>query len=176
MNYPKNIDQIQPWIKPCLTVLLGLILIFRPDSVTSVIGSIIGLVILAVGTVLLISFFRGYHKDGLRLAAAVILMVLGLSVVRSPLSLVSQLGRFIGILLVLQSVRELIGEVPMGNKLTCIVTGIAGAVLMLVPMSGSRLVLAVCGIAVLGAGIGMLTMTYRLQRTGGPKERIIDER
>lgn len=174
MNQKNGLDALKPWLKPALTIFLGLVLLLHPDSVTSILGVAVGIVVALVGCGLLISFFFGNTKDGLRLAAAIILMILGFAVVKNPLSLASQLGRFIGILLVLQSVRELTGEIPLRSKALSIVTGIAGLVLMLVPMTTSRLLISGCGVLVLVVGIGMLAEVIRENRNGGPKDDIID--
>lgn len=174
MNLPKLYERIRPWLKPGLTILLGLILLFRPDSVTSAIGVAIGFVVSVIGAGLLISFLFDKPKDALRLAAGIILLVIGFSVIKNPLSLASQLGRFIGILLVLQSVRELTGEISLKSKTLSIVTGIVGIVLMLVPMTTSRMVVSGCGIVVLLMGAGMLAQMLRVQKGHGPKDDIID--
>lgn len=167
---------VKTWWKPVLTILLGIILLFRPDSVTSVIASAVGFAVALAGIAMLLSFFFGTHRDGLRLAGGVILMVLGFSVMRTPLSLASQLGRFVGILLVLKSVRELTGEVTLRSKSMAVISGIAGLVLMLVPMTSSRLVVSGCGLVVLAVGIGMaLDKWNTLRKASKPgKDAIID--
>ena len=174
MNQKNGLDALKPWLKPALTIFLGLVLLLHPDSLTSLIGMAVGIVVALVGCGLLISFFFGTTKDGLRLAAAIILMILGFAVVKNPLSLASQLGRFIGILLVLQSVRELTGEITLRSKTLSVITGIVGLVLMLVPMATSRLLVSGCGIVVLVMGIGMLAEAIRQDKNGGPKDDIID--
>ena len=174
MNRMNGLDALKPWLKPAGTIFLGLVLLFRPDTLTSLLGMVVGIVVALVGCGLLISFFFGAKKDGLRLAAAIILMILGFSVVKNPLSLASQLGRFIGILLVLQSVRELTGEIALRSKALSVVTGIVGLVLMLVPMTTSRLLVSGCGIVVLVMGIGMLAEAIQENKHGGPKDDIID--
>lgn len=177
MNQPNILARVRPWLKPGLVTLLGLILLFRPDSVTSVIGAAIGFVVSLIGCALLVSFFFGNsRKDGLRLAAAIILLVLGFSVIKYPLSLATQLGRFIGILLVLQSVRSLTGEIAMRSKALSVVTGIVGLVLMLVPIASSRLVASGCGIVVLIVGIGMILETLRGSSRNSGDDTIIDAR
>lgn len=174
MNQKNGLDALKPWLKPALTIFLGLVLLLHPDSLTSLIGMAVGFVVALVGCGLLVSFFFGNTKDGLRLAAAIILMILGFAVVKNPLSLASQLGRFIGILLVLQSVRELTGEITLRSKTLSVITGIVGLVLMLVPMATSRLLVSGCGIVVLVMGIGMLAEAIRQNKNGGPMDDIID--
>lgn len=173
MNLHELYNRAHPWLKPGLVVLLGLILIFRPDSLTSAIGVAIGLAVAALGCGLLISFFFGHTKDGLRLAGAIILMVLGFAVIKNPLSLTSQLGRFAGILLVLQSVRELSGELTLRSKGMSIVSGVVGLVLMLIPVTSSRLVISGCGIVVALMGVGMILEQRKVSRRVD-KDEIID--
>lgn len=173
MNFRDYYYRARPWLKPALTTLMGLILILRPDTLTSAIGVTAGFLVALLGAGLLISFLFGHTRDGLRLAGAIILMVLGFSVIKSPLSLTSQLGRFVGILLVLQSVRELSGQFSLRSKAMSIVSGVVGLVLMLVPVTSSRLIISGCGVVVLLMGGGML-----LERWKNPpkpvKEDIID--
>lgn len=154
MNSSNLCERIHTWLKPGMTILLGMILIFRPDSMTALIGTVVGFLLALIGCGLILSLFFDHRRDGLRLAAAIVVMVLGFSVIRYPLSLASQLGRFIGIALVLQSIRGLIGSVP--GKTLLVVTGTVGLVLMLVPITTSRLIAVGCGILVLIVGIGML--------------------
>lgn len=173
MRQSFDFNAMKPWMKPAITVFLGLVLLLNPDSVTSLLGVVVGLVIALIGCALLISFFFGSTKDGLRLAGAIILMILGFSIVKSPLSLVSQFGRFMGVLLVLKSVRELTGEAELRGKTLSVITGIVGLILILVPMSSSRLLISGCGCVVLLVGIGML-IDVRRQLKNPPKDDIID--
>lgn len=174
MNLPELYARAKPWLKPGITVFLGLVLMFRPDSVTSALGTVIGFLVALAGSALMISFFFGHRKkDGLRLAGAIILMVLGFSVIKYPLSLATQAGRFIGILLVLQSARELTGEIPLRSKTMSAVSGVIGLVLMLVPMTSSRLLVTGCGVVVTLMGVGML-LAHKKESSG--KDDIIDAR
>lgn len=170
-----QMNKIMPWVKPAVTTLLGLILLFRPDSLTTMLATIVGFVVSVIGAWLLISFFFGNQpKDGLRLAAGIIVMVLGFSIVRTPLSLISQLGRFIGILLVLQAARELTSGIAMRSKAMSAVTGIVGLVLMLVPMAPYRLLISGCGVVVTLVGIGMALDAWKSGKNSGGDPNIID--
>lgn len=166
-------EKSKPWLKPGLTVLLGLILLFRPDSITGAIGTVFGFAVALVGCAMLVSFFFGHTRDGLRLAGAIILMVLGFSIIQRPLALTSQIGRFIGILLMLQSVRQLTGEVTVRSKSMSVVSGIVGLVLMLVPVSSSRLLISGCGLVVLLVGLGLMLDKWKSDKHP-PKDDIID--
>lgn len=154
----KQSFDIRPWIKPVLTCVLGLVLVFRPGSLTVTIARLIGVIIALVGAGKLIRFFREakVSKDFWSLAGSVILLVLGFSILRNPVSLEKQAMRVIGILLILQAVRGYVDPMASHEQVTSTLLVIAGAVLLLMPLAVSRLVVIVCGIVVCAIGIGMV--------------------
>ena len=63
MNQKNGLDALKPWLKPALTIFLGLVLLLHPDSLTSLIGMAVGFVVALVGCGLLVSFFFGNTKE-----------------------------------------------------------------------------------------------------------------
>ena len=53
----KRSFDFRPWLKPALTVLLGLLLIFRPGSITNSIALCAGIILALFGAGKLIGFF-----------------------------------------------------------------------------------------------------------------------
>lgn len=174
MNLPSLFEKVRPWLKPVLTILLGLILIFRPDSLTSAIATGIGFIVSVIGCGMLLAFFFGQEKDGLKLAVSIILMVLGFGIINSPLSLASQVGRFIGLILVLKSAHEISSYHTVSSRSMSVVSGIVGIVLIFVPIASFRLVGSVCGLVVLLVGIGMAVTQWRNDNSGSGRDTIID--
>lgn len=80
-------------------------------------------------------------KDYWNLAGAAILLVLGFSILRSPVSLEKQTMRLIGILLIMQAVRGYTDPFAAHDQVTSTLLTIAGAVLLLMPLGG----IPVCG-------------------------------
>lgn len=175
----KNSFDVRPWVKPALTCVLGLVLICNPGSLTVTIARLIGIVIALVGIGKLIGFFREMQlkKDFWGLAGAVILLVLGFSILRNPVSLEKQTMRLIGILLIMQAIRGYTDPLAAHDQVTSTLLVIAGAVLLLMPLAVSRFVVVLCGIVVLLIGIGnVLDLAKGRTHPTGNDDNIIDAR
>jgi len=150
-----NPERLLYWVRPVGTILLGLALLLHPISVTKTMALVIGFAIALIGAGLLVTWMT--EKDNfLRLCAGIILLVVGFSIIRSPLMLPTRLGKLVGILLVVNCIRELSSGIPIRGRKISAALGIAGAALIMVPLSASWLISVVLGIAVLGSGAGML--------------------
>lgn len=152
----KHSFDLRPWLKPVLTCVLGLYLIFRPGSLTTSIAWVIGFLIALVGAGKLVSFIRDSRKDFLGLCIAIVLLVLGFSILNKPVNLEKQVGRVIGIVLLLQGIRGYVNPYAAHEKVTAILSCAAGVFLILIPLALSRLAVVVCGIVVLLIGVGMV--------------------
>ena len=175
----KNSFDVRPWVKPALTCVLGLVLICNPGSLTVTLARLIGIVIALVGIGKLIGFFREMQlkKDFWGLAGAVILLVLGFSILRNPVSLEKQTMRLIGILLIMQAIRGYTDPLAAHDQVTSTLLVIAGAVLLLMPLAVSRFVVVLCGIVVLLIGIGnVLDLAKGRTHPTGSGDDIIDAR
>ncbi|MGM9604903.1 MAG: DUF308 domain-containing protein [Faecousia sp.] len=174
----KHSSDIRLWLKPVLTCILGLILIFRPGSLTTSIAWAVGVLIALVGAGKLVAFFRDPRKDILRLCGAVILLVLGFSIMRNPVSLERQIGLVIGIVLLLQGIRGFVSPFAAHEKITSGLCCAMGVLLMVLPLTISRLAVILCGVVVLLIGIGMVADLLTGSRSGGAgsPDDIIDAR
>lgn len=176
----KHSFDIRPWLKPVLTCVLGLILIFRPGSLTTSIAWAAGVLIALVGAGKLVGFFfdAGYRKDFLQLCGGVILLIVGFSIMGKPVSLERQVGRIIGILLLLQGIRGYVSPYAAHEKVTATLCCIMGVFLILIPLALSRLAVIICGIVVLLIGVGMIIDLLVWNKfTGDPgDDDIIDAR
>lgn len=165
------------WIKPVLTCALGLVLLFRPGSLTTAIAKAIGILLALVGCGKLVGVFFGSNKkfDFLTVAGSIILILLGFSVIKNPVGLESRLVRLIGILLVLQGIRSFVDGMAPHSSVTSTLSCAVGGILILMPVTVSRLMVMVCGIVVLLIGIGMVLDGLK---SGGPSgdDDIIDAR
>ena len=111
------------------------------------------------------------------MAGAAILLVLGFSILRSPVSLEKQTMRLIGILLIMQAVRGYTDPFAAHDQVTSTLLTIAGAVLLLMPLAVSRFVVVLCGIVVLLIGIGnVLDLAKGRTHPTGNDDDIIDAR
>lgn len=144
-------------LAPVLVILLGLVLLFNPDSASALIAKLIGWFLVAVGIGFGISAVvsnRGQIGKGI---TAVILVVVGAWLAKNPLLLAAWIGRFVGILLVIDGVQDILHARKQGvHSLLPVIVAAVGVVLVLLPMTTSRLVFSLCGAVVLVIGIAML--------------------
>lgn len=176
MTATEIFERCKPWLKPVLTTLLGLILVFRPDSITAAVGGIIGYALSLAGSAMMVAFFFGQNKKFSTLLVGIVLLILGFSVIRAPLSLASHLGQFAGLLLLLQGIRSYSREAVGKSKAVSIALCVLGGILLLLPLTASRLVFTFAGIVVLVIGIGMLLEQIKARKYLPSHDDIIDAR
>lgn len=176
MKQNQIFNEVKPWLKPGLTVLLGLILMIRPASIAAVLAGAVGYLLALVGAWLLLSFFFGSDKSYIKLIAAVILLPIGYSVIQDPMTLVSRITRFVGVILLLQSLRSYFEQSSPYRKPFSVATCIIGLVLLVMPGTVSRLVFVACGVVLLIIGAGMVLEVKKYSAPTGADDDIIDAR
>lgn len=162
---------------PCLLMLLGLILIVNPDTASALISGILGYILIA-GAVFcgIIAIFSSRSKIG-KGVFAVALAVAGGWLVNHPLVLAAWAGRFVGVLIILNSLPDMVQACKQGRRILFHLLSCAiGVVLILLPMTTSRLVFSICGGVVLVIGAVMFLDRLRGRRwlTEGEDPNIID--
>ena len=171
---------IARFLSPVLLMVLGLVLLFNPDSASALVARLLGWVMVALGIGLGISAIvtgRGQVGKGI---AAVLLVVAGGWLANHPLALAAWAGRLVGILLVIGGLQDISLARKQGARFVMpLVTAIVGAVLILLPMTTSRVVFSLCGLVVLVIGGAMfldrLRGSKRLEGQEGPEDpNIID--
>lgn len=165
---------------PVLQIVLGVVLIVNPDSAAALVGKIIAWILVLTGTGMGIAALYGELSRRLgRLIPAAIALVLGIWLMANPLFLAESLGRILGILLAVQGGVNIAGAIFGRQRFSVIsaITLLAGVVLILVPMTTSRIVIVICGIAVLCIGAAELAERLLRKRLPqkGEKPDIIDE-
>lgn len=180
MKYRNWLETVRPLLMPLTLVVFGVILIVNPDSAAALVGKLIAWILILSGTGMGIAALSGDISRRLRrLIPAAIALILGIWLMTNPLFVAKSLGRFLGLLLAFQAGGE-IGDAFRDHRrisVLSVVTLVVGAVLVLVPMTTSRIVLVICGIVVLC--IGAAELAERLLRKRAPKKsekpHIIDE-
>jgi len=156
---------IQLLLVPILLILLGLILIVNPDTASALISRIIGYVLIfaAVCTGLIAVFSQtGKVSKGI---ASVVLVIVGGWLVANPLWLTAWISRFLGVLIVINVLPDLYYALKQKrNFLYHALAAVVGVVLILLPLTASRLVFTLCGIAVLAIGSIMFLDRIRGRR------------
>lgn len=162
---------------PVLLILLGLILVVNPDAASVLISRLLGYVLIAcaIGTGVAAIFCQN-GKVG-KGVISVVLAIVGGWLMAHPLLLVAWISRFLGMLIMVNSGVELYYAVKHNRNVVFYGAATAvGAILILLPMTASRLVFTLCGVAVLAIGAVMLLDRLRSRRwlPEGDDPNIID--
>lgn len=168
---------VQLLLVPALLILLGLILVVNPDTASALVSKLLGYVLIAcaVGTGLTAVFSQsGKIAKGI---GAAVFAIAGGWLVANPLWLAAWISRFLGVLIVINVLPDLYYALKQKrNVLFHILAAVVGVVLILLPMTASRLVFTLCGIAVLVIGGVMFADRIRGRRwlSEGDDPNIID--
>ena len=168
---------LQLLLVPVLLIVLGLCLLVNPDWASAMVSRILGyaMILGAVG----VGISAIYSPSGKvsRGVLAAMLAVFGGWLVSHPLVLAAWIGRVVGVLIFINSGMELYyglksGANPLFHGGACLF----GILLILLPMTASRLVFSLCGAVVAVIGVVMLLDRIRSRRwlTGGDDPNIID--
>lgn len=152
---------------PAALILLGLILLFCPDSVSVFAAKLLGWILLAVGIGFAAAAFTGSSGTASNVLCAIACLAVGGWLLKSPLLLAKSIGRFVGILLVIRGIRDFAQSIYRQGKLLALITAVLGVVLIALPMTTSRVVFSACGLVVLVIGIAMLVDRLRRRRLPG---------
>ncbi len=142
---------------PIAVTLLGLLLVVNPDSASILIARILGwgltVVGIGFGVAALIDRDHAVRKG----ITAVLFACAGGTLTAKPLLLAAWIGRLIGVLIAVRGLRDLTLHSSYGYSRTlALITAAVGVLLVVLPMTTSRLVFSLCGLVVLFIGIGML--------------------
>ena len=144
---------VQLLLVPVLLILLGLILVVNPDTASVLISKLLGyvLTLCAIGAGIAAIFSR--TKKAMKVICAVVLAMVGGWLMMHPLWLTAWVSRFLGMLILVNSGMDLIFALKQNRNVIFHAAAAAiGALLILMPMSASRLVFTLCGVAVLVIG------------------------
>lgn len=172
--------EIASWVRllatPAAMLVLGLLLMLCPDSVSAFVATALAWCLLLAGTVLFVAAFATRQGTAAKVVGGAVCLMLGLWLLRNPLLLAASLGRLVGILLIIRGVQDLIASNFGQGRLLSLITALLGLLLILLPMTTSRLVFRVCGLVVLALGIVMLVERLRLRKLlyEGDDPNIID--
>lgn len=142
---------------PLAVTLLGLLLLINPDSASVLIARILGWGLTIVGIGFGISAILDRDHAVRKGITAVIFACVGGTLSSNPLLLAAWIGRLIGVLIAVRGIRDLLLHSSYGySRILALITTAVGALLVVLPMTTSRLVFSVCGLVVLVIGISML--------------------
>lgn len=161
---------INLYAAPVLTIILGLVLLFNPDSASELAAKLLAwaLIIIGAGFGFAAGFGEASHRTNHILWAAVFLIA-GFWLLRNPLALAKVIGRVLGLVLMIQGARDIhmqlrfhSGRIVLSaGLLFSAATVLVGLVLLLLPMSTSRIFFTICGIVLICVGAAELIDRYR---------------
>lgn len=158
---------------PAALAVVGLILLVQPDSASALLSRVLGWGLVLAGVFCgLAAIFRP-DNTVLKIIGAMLLLSLGGWLNRNPLALANMGGIGVGCFLIIQGVLTLRQT---GRRGVGILSIIVGAVLVVLPLTVSRLILSLCGLAILLAAIAMGISRFRRARldSGDDDPNIID--
>lgn len=162
---------------PALLILLGLLLMADPHVVSAAIAGIVGYILIAggvIGGVAAVIAPRGKLGKAL---FSIVLAAFGIWLVQNSLVLAAGFWRFVGVLILINSLPDLIYARKQGRGI--LFQGfsvLVGLVLLLLPVTVSRIVFILCGVVVLLIGVFMAVDRIRGRRwlKDGDDPNIID--
>ena len=176
MNKEKIFPLIRELFAPVALILLGALLLFNPDSASALISKLLGWIIVLCAIGFGITAIVDPGKRTGKAIAAVALAMVGGWLTKNPLALAAWVGRIVGILLVVDGVQDMIHLRGQGHRFALpMLATLVGAVLILLPLTTTRLVFSLCGAVVLIIGIVMLLDRLKSRkRLSGGDDNIVD--
>jgi len=171
------LSAIQLLLAPVLVILLGLLLLINPDSASVLISRLLGGLLTLVGIGFGIAALVNDRGRVGKLIGALALFACGGILSANPLLLAAFAGRVVGLLLFIDGFGDMINAHRRGIRgLMPLIVTILGGILILMPMTASRLVFALCGLVVTIIGVLMLLDRFRNRRlpSGDNDPNIID--
>lgn len=161
---------------PLALTLLGIILLFSPDTAAVLISRLIGWGFFAVGIGFGIAALVSRGGDVGKIIGAVACIGAGSFLIGNPLWLARGIGRVLGIFLMLRGARDFFQSRLRGGKILSLVCAGLGVVLTVLPMTVSRWVFSLCGLVMAVVGVVMVLerLKERKYLEGGDDPNIID--
>ena len=170
-------DMLYQLASPVAVILLGLVLVLCPDTASVLAARIIGWILTVMGICFGISAILDRDRAVRKGITAVLLACTGGWITANPLGLAAWVGRMMGLLIAARGIRDLLLYSSRGySRMLAIVTAGVGAILVVLPLTTSRLVFSLCGVVVLAIGVMMLLDRLKNLRylPGGKDNNIID--
>ncbi|MCI6228937.1 MAG: DUF308 domain-containing protein [Clostridiales bacterium] len=149
-------ELVSRFATPVVLLVLGLVLIFCPDTASALISKVVGWGLLMAGIIVAVAMVVDSDWSVSKVLTVLALVILGRWLMTHPLAWAAWGGRIIGLLLLLRGIRDFTQSVFTQGKVLSVVTAVLGLVLILLPMTASRMMFSLCGFVILAVGGGML--------------------
>lgn len=142
---------------PLLMTVLGLVLLVSPDSASAMVARLLGWVMTLAGIGIGIFAIFDRRKAVTKGILSVGCVCIGGWLLANPLLLAAWIGRVLGVLVALRGVRDVFLSRSRGHgQRLAVLTALVGIILILLPMTTSRLVFRILGLVVAVIGVAML--------------------
>ena len=141
---------------PAVLIALGLVLIFCPDTASALISKVAGWGLLMAGIIVAVAMVVDRNWSVTKILTILVLVGFGRWLMAHPLAWAAWGGRIIGALVLLRGIRDFTQSAFTQGKVLSALTALLGFVLLLMPMTASRMVFSLCGAVILVVGGGML--------------------
>ena len=156
MKHKKFWKDVSRFVTPAALIVLGLVLLFCPDTASALISRVAGWALTFSGIVVAVAMVVDGRLSVGQLLSALALVLLGRYLIAHPLAWAAWGGRIIGVLVLLRGARDFTLSTLTQGKILAVVTALVGVMLIFLPLTASRMVFSLCGIVVLVVGGGML--------------------
>lgn len=164
-----------------LMIVFGVLLTMKPDLASAAVSAVAGWALIAIGVAFLVSGFTGGVKGG-RIVVGALLLIAGSWLHRNPLVIASVIGVALGVLVLSQGWQQAKeaqwtkrgGGLWVPGAVLAVLELIVGVRLILSPLSVSRLVLGIVGIAMVICGVCNVVAHYKNVRYIPNTDGIID--
>lgn len=170
MKKNKILSLVYQFASPVALIVLGAVLLLFPDSASVLVAQVLGWAMVIAGIVFAVSAVASPGGTAGKVICAVVCLAVGSWLVKNPLVLAKGVGRLVGILLAIRGLQDLFQSVSTQGKLLSAITAAIGVILILLPMTTSRVVFSVCGLVVLLIGAAMFVDRVRKRRLMDPKD------
>jgi hypothetical protein len=183
MNNEKIMRLIKILAFPLLLAVLGAVLVISPDTASAIIAKGMAWLLLGFCALCVLLAAMSWQEKGVQmLITAVVCGALGYYILKNPLVLAENVGKFMGICLALQgisSVQEALllkkhNEPYVVNLIMAIITIAVAAMLVLFPMTISRMVFRICGGVMLFVALGTFLARFRAYKAQEKSGKVID--
>ncbi len=174
MNKSQFLAYLKILAGPVFLCMAGLVLLVSPDTASALVGKVLGWLMVLVGAGFAVSAFSRRGSLVFPVVAALALLGMGSWLLRNPLALASGVGRLLGLLLLIQGGGDFFSSLTSGGKLLSGVTAVLGLILLLLPMTTSRLLFAVLGAVLIATGVTEALSRLRQRRLDSGDGSVID--
>ena len=176
MKKPDILSLVYQLASPLALVLLGLILLFSPDTAAVLISRLMGWGFFAVGIGFGIAALVSRGGDVGKIIGAAACIGVGGFLTANPLWLARWIGRVLGIFLMIRGGRDFFLSRRNEGKLLSLACAVLGLILTVLPMTVSRWVFSLCGLVMSVIGVVMVLerLKERKYLEGGDDPNIID--